>query len=87
MTTEFATETTNIRSWYQDHYPDDRAADGINENVTFQDVFDALDRRRSVYKVLGVRDSIVRERVFAALVEIMDVEYDYVYDQWMICAE
>ena len=67
-------------------YSDDELGYELND-VTFEDVFRTLDNYKSVYKLIGVYDSIVRERIFSMLAVIMDVEYDYIYDQWLACKE
>lgn len=82
------TENTDIKSWYKKDYSDDELGEAINEKITFYDLFETLDRCKSVYKLLGDDiDSIVRERIFEKLADIMDVEYEYIYDQWMLCEE
>jgi hypothetical protein len=75
-----------VKDWYCAQYPTDELGEEIREDITFMDVFDCLDRYMDVYDCLGVWDSIVRERVFTKLAEIMEVDsdYDYVYDQWML---
>lgn len=72
-----------IREWYTSAYPTDELGFEINESVSFKDLFDALDNYQDVYNLMGVHDSIVRERVFERLAEIMNVDYSYIYDQWL----
>ena len=79
------TAKTKVRDWYIETYPHDTLAHSITENVTFGDVFETLDRRKDVYKLLGNIDSMMRENVFAELAAIMDVSYDYIYEQWLLC--
>lgn len=79
------TAKKNVREWYIETYPHDELARSISENVIFEDVFDTLDRRKDVYRLLGVTDSIIRENIFSELATIMEVNYDYIYDQWMMC--
>lgn len=74
-----------IRAWYMSEY-DDPLGEEIDETVTFLDLFEALDHYRDVYEVLGVGDSIIRERCFWKLSEIMECDYDYIYDQWLMSA-
>lgn len=75
---------TRVRDWYKGAFPTDEwAIDGMNRIVTFQDVYECLCLQYNVESVLGVSDSIVRERVFEKLSELMGCEYDYVYEQWM----
>ena len=77
---------TNIRDAYQKMYLDDELGLNLND-VTFEDLFDTLDNYGSVYKLIGVYDSLVRERLFNMLSEIMIVSYDYIYEQWLSCNE
>lgn len=76
-------ENTTIKSWYLSAFPTDELGQKIRHDITFKDLFTALDNYRDVYELMGVFDSIVRERVFAKLAEIMEVEYNYIYDQWL----
>lgn len=77
------TENTKIKEWYLTEYPDDELGVEMNKNVTFYDLFVVLDTYKSVYDSLGVWDSIIRERVFSKLAEVMRVDYGYIYDQWL----
>lgn len=63
----------------------DNMGDAIDYNKTFYDLFECLDHHRDVYAdCLGAVDSIVRERLFVKLAEIMKVDYDYIYNQWLL---
>ena len=79
-----------IKEWYKNAYPSDPCGEDIDEDVTFQDLFDALDHYKDVYAVIFgnpvLGDSIVRERCFRELASIMDVDYGYIYDQWLLSA-
>ena len=77
------TENTKIKEWYMTEYPDDELGEEMNKDVTFHDLFVVLDTYKSVYDTLNVWDSIIRERVFSKLAEIMNVDYDYIYEQWL----
>lgn len=79
------TAKTNVREWHVETYPHDELARSISENIIFEDVFNTLDRRKDVYRLLGVTDSVIRENIFSELATIMEVNYDYIYDQWMMC--
>lgn len=74
-----------IRDWYTKEYPDDELGAEISENVTFKDLFGALDTYKDVYEILGVGDSLIRERAFDRLANIMGGDYDYIYNQWLLC--
>jgi len=73
-----------IREYYLATYPTDDLGTEINPQATFEGLFETLDRYRDVYEYIGVGDSIIRERCFERLAEIMDCSYDVIYDQWMM---
>lgn len=83
QTTVKNTKHTKVREWYVETYPHDELAHSIAENITFEDVSAALDNRKDVYKLFGVVDSCIRENIFSELAVIMEVNYDYIYDQWL----
>ena len=74
---------TKIKEWYIKEYPTDELGMEINNDITFDDLFVVLDTYKDVYKALNVLDSLIRERVFCKLAEIMNVDYDYIYSQWL----
>ena len=75
---------TNVRKWYKETYPtDDWAIRNLNPGITFQDVYVCLLMKADIYALLGAGDSIVRERVFSELAELMGVDYSVVYNQWL----
>ena len=80
-----------IKDWYHEEFPSDDMWEDIDEYVTFADLFDALDHYRDVYRCIfgnpAIGDSIVRERCFDELSKIMQVDYDYVYKQWLKAAQ
>lgn len=78
------TKDTNIRDWYIATYPHDKLANEINPEITFNDVFERLDSRKCVYELFGVADSLIRENIFSELAIVMGVDYDYIYDQWLL---
>jgi len=63
--------TDTVAAWYVDAYPTDDTVNDIQVPATF---FDVITNLPKVYGVLGVGDSIVRERVFTKLASITDVE-------------
>lgn len=73
----------NVKKWYRGEYPTDDLVEEIKDTVTFEDVFEALDNYRDIYNEIGTTDSLVRERIFNKLATLMEVDYDYIYDQWL----
>ena len=74
---------TNIKDWYLKTYPTDKLGEELNGRATFYDLFEALENYQDVYNLFGVSDSIVRERLFAKLSEIMECPYEEIYKQWL----
>ncbi|MEA1928578.1 MAG: hypothetical protein U9N73_10250 [Candidatus Auribacterota bacterium] len=70
-----------IKSWYQKKYPSDMLGNDIRSDLTFESLFKAMDSYENPYKTIGVYDSVVRERIFEKLAEIMNVDYNYILDQ------
>ena len=73
-----ATENTIVRDWYHKQYPTDTEWKSL-ETFTFMDLFNLLDNNYGP----DFGDSILRERIFQELAEVMDADYNYVYDQWL----
>ena len=73
-----------IKNWYLEHYPTDDEGKNINDTVTFTDLYDMLlSGNGDIYKLIGVADSIIRERLFENLVYLKDVEYNVIYKLWL----
>jgi hypothetical protein len=70
----------NIKNWYESEFTTDELGKEINPNATFEELKDNLP---NVYDYLDLEDSIVRERVFTELAEIMNVDYDLIYHKWL----
>ena len=75
-----------IREYYLETYPTDELGIEINSEATFEGLFRELDNYGDVYEYIGVGDSIIRERCFEKLADIMNVSYDEVYSQWLLAA-
>ena len=81
--------TIQVKKWYETNFPDDECSEYLNDSITFNDVFDALDGYEDIYKCIFVddfADSVIRERIFCQLALIMRVDYNYIYEQWLKCA-
>lgn len=77
----------NIKAWYMLSFSDDEVGKELVSNATFGGLFETLDNYENVYEYLFGDpmggDSIVRERVFARLAGLLNVPYEYVYEQWL----
>ena len=77
----------DIKTWYHGEFPTDDCWTNMLDGKTFWDLFDALDHHRDVYKAaLGeFADTLIRERCFSRLADLMSCDYDYIYSQWLSC--
>lgn len=77
-------ENSNVKEWYIETYSTDTMGEEIRSDITFNDIFKALDSRKDFYDFIGVSDSVIRERIFTQLAKIMGVDYMYIYNQWLL---
>lgn len=80
----------NIYKWYSRNFVNDDEADFINKEITFYDLYAAmvLYTQKTIgndpyQRMMIDGDSVVRERVFFKMAEIMDVDYNSIYDLWI----
>ena len=72
-----------IKEFYLSNYPTDELGVELNENANFTGLLNELVTNNDIYGYIGVGDSIIRERLFSKLSEILNCPYDYVYDLWL----
>lgn len=72
-----------VRNWYMRAYPADELGVGIDPSLTFEDALGAVSRGGGFYDVLGVGDSVVRERIFEELANRAGCTYDDIYEAWL----
>lgn len=73
---------TSIKEVYLDKFPKDELGKELRD-ISFEEVFDALNNHEDVYKVIGVNDSFVREALFAQLSLLTKLDYDCFYELWL----
>jgi len=74
----------SVRDWYVKEYPEDDRGSKIPSGLKFWDVVAALNIGADVYCFLGeAADSLVRERVFSRIANIMNCDYYDVYSTWL----
>lgn len=61
-----------IKDWYIKTYPTDELGEEIDEHVTFDEVLTGLKSHKDFYEMIGVYDSIVRERIFDEAMKMSD---------------
>ncbi len=76
----------NVKEWYQRLYQSDELGKEIDDDLTFEELIKEMEKHdRDIYDIIGVGDSVVRERIFNGIVlalkkEGKDVSYDDVYE-------
>jgi ATP-dependent RNA circularization protein (DNA/RNA ligase family) len=73
---------TNIKSWYRVNFSEDELGHEIRD-ITFLELFKNIDRGICPYDTIRVQDSIIRERLFEALANIFQTDYNYIYKKWL----
>jgi len=73
----------NIKEFYLNTYPTDELGEELNENTTFNGLFNEILEGNDIYEYIGVVDSLVRERLFEELASQINETYDSVYDMWL----
>ena len=73
-----------IKEFYLSNYPTDELGNEIHTKATFIGLFEVLDTYKDVYNYIGVHDSIIRERIFEKLANEMGVDYNEIYNQWLL---
>lgn len=75
----------NIKSWYKKNYPHDEVGDTLSSTVTFLELNNLLNSGYGdVYTLLGGdADTVIRERCFEKLSELIDCNYDSIYYKWL----
>jgi hypothetical protein len=72
-----------IKDWYIKNHPTDDLGEELNDDVTFEDLWNGLHNKTEVYSIMGVGDSVIRERLFERLSEIYGVDYNVIYKKWL----
>ena len=70
------TEMNTIRDWYLAMFPTDDMGKQIRPELTFYDLKEMLiEGKYDAYDIIGVGDSLIRERIFAGLADAEGVTY------------
>lgn len=70
-----------IRPWYVKEFPTDEL--GRSLHGTFEGALHRIMARQSIYTYIGISDSVVRERIFEKLSELLSVSYNSIYYLWL----
>lgn len=78
----------NVKEIYHKLYETDELWEEINDEITFEELLDRMQKGEDFYELIGEGDSIIRERIFNILLNILqnmdyDIEYDDIYYLWL----
>ncbi len=74
---------SKVKTWYVKEYPNDDIGIELNPKITFTNILFCLIHKEDVYPILGVCDSVLRERVFMEISYRLDLPYKDVYNLWV----
>lgn len=77
-----AAKRINARNWYMKTFPTDELGAEIDKRISLLDVYEKLSKGVDAYKIIGVNDSVVRERIFEKLSKVLGLDYDVIYNMW-----
>ena len=82
-TVESVLRNINVKDDYVQDYPTDELGKEINENLNYLQVFNGLLSGDDIYEMMGVEDSLIRERVLRMLAYLMEMDYQIIYYLWL----
>lgn len=74
---------TYVKDNYVQDFPTDDLGKEINENLNYLQVFNGLLSGDDIYEMMGVEDSLIRERVLRMLAYLMEMDYQIIYYLWL----
>lgn len=73
----------NFKKFYHEIYDTDPDWTDLNPDITLGEAFIEFLNGADPYEIIGVYDSIFRERLFEMFAELTGVDYDDIYNHWM----
>lgn len=73
--------SASIRKWYVKAYPTDDLGPELVGN--FAGALETMAQGGDIYDYMAVGDSLIRERLFTRLSEMLGLDYDHIYELWL----
>ena len=73
--------SANIRKWYVKAYPTDDLGPELVGN--FAGALETMAKGGDIYDYMGMGDSLIRERLFTRLSEMLGIDYEHIYQLWL----
>ena len=70
----------DLKKWYIDTYKTDNMKKQITDGLTPESIINGCLSGIDIYELIGVGDSLIRERLFAKVSEYFGVTYNEIYD-------
>lgn len=77
-----ATLRSHVKKWYHECYPDDSLWKEIDPRVSFGDILQMMQEKKNIYPRIA-DDSVIRERVFWEIADLLHTDYDTVFTLWL----
>lgn len=74
---------SNVKATYKNCYPSDVEGENLNKYISFSQVFARMQEGENFYEIIGISDSIIRERIFSIMATVGGVKYDDIYTMWI----
>lgn len=73
--------SASIRKWYVKAYPTDDLGPELVGN--FAGALETMSKGGDIYDYMGMGDSLIRERLFTRLSEMLGLDYEHIYQLWL----
>ena len=87
VSTEEITKDTSLRKAVQIMTPSEYQLDRIRDDISLSQLYDLMKQGKDVYEVASVDgdgfDSDVREKIFTAMSNSLNIDYDDIYNLWL----
>ena len=74
---------TKIKDWYLEEYPQSEKGKLLKDNITFDDLYEWLDKPGNITEFLGTDYWLVRGNVFEQLAYILGCDFQEIEQQWL----
>lgn len=76
------TVLSSVKSTYTHVHKEDTFGNDLNPNITFVELLGSMKSGKDFYELIGVSDSIIRERIFSIMALLFGLKYDDIYNIW-----
>lgn len=78
---------SNVKEIYQHCFPTDVEGYNLNKNISFAQILAHMEHGEDFYNIIGVNDSLIRERIFDLTAKVAHIKYDVIYNMWLNAEE